>query len=146
MVGFTAIETSVAGLTFSGAEPFTPFSVAEMFAVPVATPVAVPFVANTVATAVLSELHVASFVTNWEVPSLKDPVAEKFCFVPAAIVRPEGITVIDTTFAFVTVKGAEADTDPSVAVIVTSPGATPFARPVVAPIVATVVSDELHVA
>lgn len=145
MVGVTPIETSVAALTFSGAEPLTEFSVAEMFATPLATPVATPPVLLTVATGVLSEAQDASLVMTCDVESLNEPVAVKLCFVPGAIVRPDGVTEIDTTLAFVTLNGAEPVTDPSVAVIVVRPGATPLARPVLAPIVATVVSEELHV-
>jgi hypothetical protein len=145
VVGVTAIETSVAALTFSGAEPLTESSVAKIFATPLATPVATPPALLTVATAVLSEAQDTSFVMTCDVESLNDPVAVNPCFVPAAIVRPEGVTEIETMLAFVTLNGTESVTDPRVAVIVVGPGATPLARPVLAPIVATVVSEELQV-
>jgi hypothetical protein len=61
VAGLTAIETNVAPLTYSGADPVTPLKVALIFAVPAATPVAIPPLA-TVATATLSEAQVTSDV------------------------------------------------------------------------------------
>lgn len=61
--GVTEIDEIVAVDTLSGAEPVTPLKVAEMLAVPGLTAVAVA-PASTVATAVLSELHVASPVMS----------------------------------------------------------------------------------
>lgn len=144
MDGLTAMETSVAGLTLSGAEPLMEFSVAEIFATPFPMPVATPLPLLTVATAVLSDAQVTSLVMICDVASLNDPVAEKPCFVPSAIVLPDGVTDIVTMLAFVTLNGSESVTDPKVAVIVVRPGATPLARPVLAPIVVTVVSEELQ--
>ena len=63
VAGVTEIEETVAVDTVSGAEPVTPLKVAEMLAVPGLTAVAVA-VASTVATAVLSELQVASPVMS----------------------------------------------------------------------------------
>ena len=61
---------------------------------------------------------------------------------------PAGVTAIDTSVAFVTVRLAVPVMVPEVAVIVTVPAATPVASPwVEAPllIVALVASDELQV-
>lgn len=63
VAGVTEMEEIVAVDTLSGAEPVTPLKVAEMLAVPGLTAVAVA-VASTVATAVLSEFHVASPVMS----------------------------------------------------------------------------------
>ena len=81
--GVTEIETRVAELTFSGADPETPLNVAEMLAVPEAIAFAVP-AAPTVATPV-SEAQVESLVTTWFVLSLKTPVAVKVNRVPEAM-------------------------------------------------------------
>jgi hypothetical protein len=75
--------------------------------------------------------------------SLNKPVAVKDNFVPVAMVRPEGVTEIDTITAFVTLSVVEALMEPSFAVIVVLPGLRAFARPLL-PIVATVVSDEVQ--
>jgi hypothetical protein len=98
-----------------------------------------------VATDGVSEAHTTSDVIICVLLSLKVPVALKFCFVPGAMVLLEGVTVIEVTVAFVTVRVAVVLTAPSVAVIVVVPAASPFATPVLAPIVALLVSDEFHV-
>lgn len=61
--GVTEIEVIVAVETVSGAEPVTPLKVAIMLAVPGLTAVAIALT-STVATAVLSELQVASLVMS----------------------------------------------------------------------------------
>ena len=119
--------------------------VAEILAIPgaIAVATALPLI---VATLVASDVQTTSLVITCEVASLNNPVAEKVCLVPGAIVRPEGVTETDTIVAFETANCTELVTLPSVAVIVTSPGAIPLARPVLEPIVATVVSEELQAA
>jgi hypothetical protein len=119
--GFTEMEVTVAALTLSGAEPETPLKVAEMLAVPGLTAVAVD-VPPLVATAVLSELHVASSVMFWTVLSLNRPAALKSSVVPTVRVCDAGVTVIETIVAFVTVNVVEAVMDPRVAVMVVVPG------------------------
>ena len=143
--GVTAIETRVAELTVKSADPVTPLSVALMLAVPGAT--AVTWLTDpTVATAVLSEAQVASRVTVCVLESLNVPVAANDNLVPGAMVRPIGVTEIDTRVALDTVRVIEALADPSVAVIVDVPGARPFARPLPLPIFATPVLEEVQVA
>jgi hypothetical protein len=114
-----------------------------MFAVPALTPVTLP-AAVTVATEVLSEAHTTSDVIVCVLESLKVPVALNGCFVPGAIVLLEGVTVIDVTVAFVTVRVAFVETDPNVAVIVVEPGSMPLATPFPEPIVAVEGAEELH--
>ena len=111
VAGVTEIEESVAELTFSGDEPETASKVAEMLAVPGPTAVAVLLPALRVATAGLSELHVESLVMTCLVLSLNKPVATKDNLVLGAIVRPEGVTEMDTIVAFVTTSVVEALTE-----------------------------------
>ncbi len=144
LVGVTEMEKRVAELTVKSADPVTPLSVALMLAVPGATPVTW-LTEPTVATAGLSEDQVASRVMFCVVESLNVPVAAKDTFVPGAMVRPTGVTEMDTRVAFDTVSVTEALADPSVAVIVEVPGARPFARPLVAPTFATPMLDEVQV-
>jgi hypothetical protein len=77
------------------------------------------------------------------VPSLKTPVAANVNFVPGAMVRPEGVTEIDTIVALETLSVVEPLIESSVAVIVVDPVVRPFARPPRA-IVATALLDEIH--
>lgn len=141
VAGVTEMEESVAELTLSGAEPKTPRNAAEMLAVPGPIAVAVLPAFPIVATARLSEAHVDSRVMTWVLLSLNKPTALKGSLVPGAMVRPEGLTEMDTSVAFVTSSMAEALMEPSVAVIVEVPGARALARPLGA-IVATAVLDE----
>ena len=143
-MGVTASETRVAPLTVSGALPTMLPRVALMLVVPADTPVAVP-AAVIVATDSVSEAQTTSDVIICVVLSLNVPVALKFCFVPGAMVLLEGVTVINVTVALVTVRVAVVLTDPSVAVIVVVPAASPLATPLAPPMVALVVSEELQV-
>jgi hypothetical protein len=142
LAGVTEIEESVAELTFSGATPETPLKVAEMLAVPGPIAVAVPPV-PTVATAWLSEAQVESLVMFCVVLSLKWPVAVKANLVSGAMVRPEGVTEMDTIVALETLSVVDPLIEPSVAVMVVDPGVRAFARPLPA-IVATAVFDEVQ--
>lgn len=142
LAGVTEIEVSVAELTFNGALPETPVKVAEMLAVPGPIAVAVP-AAPTVATAGLSEAQVLSLVMTCLVPSLKTPVAVKVNLVSGGMVRPAGVTVMDTIVALETSSVAEPLIEFSDAVMVVVPGVKAFARPPAA-IVATAVLDELQ--
>jgi len=128
VAGLTAIETSVTELTFNGADPVTPSSVALIFAVPGPTAVTTgpPPV---VATATLSEAQVESEVMICVLESLNVPVAVNVRFVPGAIVLPVGVTEIDTSWALVTVRITEALTVPTAAVMVVHPGLRPLASP-----------------
>lgn len=123
VAGVTEIEDTVAAVTVSGADPETPLKVAMMLAVPGLTPVAMSVLLSIVATAVLSELNVTSLVIVWTLLSLNRPVAVKSSVVPTAIVCDDGMTVIDTIVAFVTLSVVELLMDPRVAVIVELPAA-----------------------
>lgn len=59
------------------------------------------------------------------------------------MVRPDGLTVMDTTVAFVTSSVVEPLREPSVAVIVAVPGARALTRPLLA-ISATAGLDEVQ--
>jgi hypothetical protein len=141
----TAIVLSVAPLTVSGALPVTLPRVARMFAVPAETAVALPPPGVIVATEVLSEAHTTSDVIICVLESLKAPVALNGCFVPGAIVLLEGVTVIETTVALVTVRVVFVVVAPSVAVIIVVPAAMPFATPFPKPMVAMEGADEVQV-
>lgn len=75
--------------------------------------------------------------------SLNKPVAAKDKLVPGAMVRPEGLTEMDTIVAFVTSSAVEALMDRRVAVMVVVPGARAFARPP-REIMATMELDEVQ--
>ena len=75
--------------------------------------------------------------------SLNKPIAVKANLVPVAIVRPAGVTVMDTTVALVTSSVVEPLMESSVAVMVVVPGVRALAKPR-RPIVATAVSEEVH--
>lgn len=77
-------------------------------------------------------------------PSLNRPAAVKSRVVPTAIVCAGGMTLMDTIVAFVTVSVVDPVTDPSVAVMVVVPGATPLDAPVLM-IWATPVLEDVHV-
>src|SRR5205823_8698951 len=81
-VAVTAIELTTAGPTCTAAWPTTPDWVAETLAVPCVTPRTVPV--ETVATAVLSDTHVAVDVRPRVVRSEEVPVAVSDVRVPLA--------------------------------------------------------------
>lgn len=143
LAGVTAIETSVAELTVSEVEAVTPSSVALIFALPGATALATPTDAI-VATPTLSDDHVTSLVMICVLESLKVPVAVYDKLVAGAIVRPTGVTEIDSSAAFVTSSVTDALAEPSVAVMVDEPAVRPFASPLALPIFATPVFDEVQ--
>ncbi len=64
--------------------------------------------------------------------------------VAGAIVRPTGVTEIDSSAAFVTSSVTDALAEPSVAVMVDEPAVRPFASPLALPIFATPVFDEVQ--
>jgi hypothetical protein len=80
-----------------------------------------------VATLELLELQRTTVVMSWFVESLNTPVAVKLRCHPMGIVELNGVTVIDVMTALLTLNGTELETDPSVAVTVTRPGANPRA-------------------
>jgi hypothetical protein len=143
--GFTAIDVSVAELTFNGTEAVTVLKVALILAVPGATAVIIP-TGRAVATATLSDAHVTSRVMTCVLKSLNEPVATNDNLVPGAIVRFTGVTEIDTMVALVTLSVIEALTLPSVALMIADPGLMPFNKPLAPPSFAIPVSDEVQVA
>ena len=76
LVGVTAMETSVALLTVSVADPVTVPTAARIVLVPVVRPVATPAL-ETLATLVLDDVQVAVAVTSCVVPSLSVTTALK---------------------------------------------------------------------
>jgi hypothetical protein len=141
--GKTSIETSVAGVTASAADPVTDPELAEMVALPVDMPVAKPDPA-TVATAVADELQLTEFVRSRELPSLNTPLAVNCWVVPAAIDVEPGRTLIETSVAGVTLKLVDPKTAPDIAVILVLPPPTLEAIPELL-IVATALTVELQV-
>jgi hypothetical protein len=120
--------------------------------VPAATAVARPFdpaALLMVATLVAEELHVTTVVRSCVEPFEYVPVAE-YCTVPpmdSELLRGE--MEIDVNVAAVTVKVADPEMPPDVAVIVTVPALTPVARPFEPEVLLTVaraVFDEDQVA
>ena len=91
----------------------------------------------------MSEAQVQSPVMTCVVWSLKTPVAAKVNLVLGAMVRPEGVTEMDTIVALETSSVVNPLIESRVAVIVVDPGLTAFARPL-PPIVATAVLDEVQ--
>jgi hypothetical protein len=113
-------------------------------AAPAATPVASPL-ALTVTTVVAAEVHATEAVISCDVPSEYAPIAVNCRVSPMAMPGSEGVTVIDSKVAVVTVSVVSPETAPDVAVIFAVPTATPLARPA-AFTVATPVESEDHVA
>ena len=152
-LGLNVIFTSVAVLTLSCADPVADapakLKPALMVAVPELNAVAVPNVPDalpTVATAVFVELQAQLMVRSWVEESSNTPVAVKWAWPPTGIVTTDGEREMDTIFAAVTVNGTDCVADPSVAVIVTNPGARATTKPLLAPIFTTLGSDTDQVA
>jgi len=124
VVGVTAIDTRVAGVTVSGAEPETLPKVALTVLDPCPTEVARPYEPDallTVATAVEDEFQVTCELIFWVVPSVYVPVAVNCSSVPSAMLPLGGVTAIDTRVAAVTVSGAAPETLPCVAMMFVEP-------------------------
>jgi hypothetical protein len=136
------MDVKVAELTVKAVDPVTPLNVAEIFAVPAETAVATPS-PETVATAVLSDVHVDSRFTVCVLESLNVPVAVNESLVNGGIVLPAGVKEMDTIVAFVTVRVTALLTLPRVAVIIAVPGVSPFANPTPLTL-ATLVLDDIH--
>ena len=142
--GVTTIELSVAAVTVRMAEPDLPLKVAVIVAVPMDRPVAIPG-ETTVATAMVPELQVTRLLMSTLVPSEYAPVATKRCVRPIGVVAVNGVTTIELSVAAVTVKVAEPDLLPKVAVMTDVPAVTPRARPDMLLTVATLVVPEVQV-
>jgi len=108
------------------ASPVTPLTAAEIVALPELTPVETPR-ELTVATEGVEELQFTWLVISSVDPSLKLPVAVNGWFVPTAIEAVEGVSVIDTRVALLTVRVAVSTSPEKTAEIVLVPGCTPVA-------------------
>jgi len=91
-----------------------------MFVVPAATAVATPS-GPTVATAVSLDVQVASVVMTCVLESLNVPVAVNDSSVVGAMVRPVGVTEMETMVAVVTSSVVVPTVVPRVAVMVVVP-------------------------
>lgn len=94
LVGVTAIDTRVGGVTVSVVDPLIPPNAALIPDAPAVTPVARPLGAM-VATLVLLELQATKEVRFSALPPLKWPVAVNCSVFPAAIEGFAGATVIE---------------------------------------------------
>lgn len=140
--GVTAMETSDAAVTVSGAVPLTPPEDAVMVVVPVPVLLAKP-VESMLATEVEDEDQVSG-VSSCVLPSSKLPTAVNCRVVPRAIVEVAGVTAIETRWAGTTVRVLVSENAPTVAVIVVEPAATVTAMPELL-MVATEGEEEAHV-
>jgi hypothetical protein len=132
LVGVTAIEDSVVFVTFSVVVPETVPRVAVIVVEPSATDVASPLepaVLLIVAKDPVEELHVTDSVIFCVVLSEYVPVAVNCFVVPFAMLGLVGVTAIEDSVAFVTVRVVVPETGPRVAVIVVGPTATDVASP-----------------
>lgn len=132
LVGVIAIDTRVAGVTLSGAEPETLPRVALTVVEPCDAEVARPLEPETLlmlATAVEDDVQVTCELRFWVDPSVYVPVAVNCCWVPSAMLPLGGVTAIDTRVAAVTVSGASPMTLPCVAMTLVEPCAVAVARP-----------------
>lgn len=118
--GATAIDFRVTELTVKAASPVWPPKAAVMFVVPAATAVATPS-GPTVATGVSLDIQVASVVMTCVLESLNVPVAVNDSSVVGAMVRPVGVTEMETMVAVLTSSVVLPVTVPRVAVMVVVP-------------------------
>lgn len=127
--GEISISVRTAGVTVrrTGADCTVP-EFAMMFAEPALTPVANPVPAM-VATFVALELQVTLLVISVVLPSEKMPLAVKNCACPVAMDALAGVTVIDWSWAAVTVASVVACFAARVAVMVEVPAETPVTNP-----------------
>jgi hypothetical protein len=142
--GFTAMVTTAAEVTFKTDDPAIPFRVAVIVVVPTAREVATD-PEFTVATAALSESQLTDVVRSCALPSEKFPMAVNRCVVPSATDGLDGLTVIETRAAVLTVKVSETESAFDVAEIAEVPVAFTAVKPwlpTVLLIVATCAFDE----
>jgi hypothetical protein len=114
LVGVTAIDTSVAGVTVSVVLPdmFVAGSMAVIEFEPVAVDVAKPFEPDTLLTLSTlgeDEFQVTDAVISWVELSVYFPRAINFFVVPSGILGLVGVTAIDTSAAGVTVSAVLPD-------------------------------------
>lgn len=130
VAGVTAIDTSDAGtVTVKVALPDLPFALAVMRVLPAATPIAVP-VDDTVPTEGVPEDQAAVLLMFAVVPSVKVPVATKFCVPPTKTPAVAGVTAIDASVAMAVTFNVAVPVLPlRLAVMVELPAAIPVATP-----------------
>ncbi len=148
LVGDTASETSVAGVTVKVVDPDMLPEVAVMVAVPAATGEARPLkpaALLTVAIPLLLDVQFTAELRFCVEPSEKVPVATNCWVVPNAILGLVGVTASETSVAAVTVKVVDPDMLPETAVMVVEPAANEVANPDAFNVAAAVL-EELHVA
>jgi len=95
----------------------------------------------TVATDVVDEVQMDSWVISWIDPSEYVPVAKNCWMAPTGM---DGTTATDDKLAEVTVSTVFPEKFPDVAVMIVGPTATAVARPVLRPTVATDGLDEFQ--
>jgi hypothetical protein len=124
LVGFTAMDTSVAGVTVSKVEPAMFPDVAVIVVEPAASDVANPFEPDELliaATDAVDELHVTVAVRSCVVLSENVPVATNCWFVFLTMVGLVGVMAIDTSVADVTVTVVEPEMFPHLPQILALP-------------------------
>jgi hypothetical protein len=147
LVGVTAMDTSVAGVTVSVVDPDMLPDVAVIVVEPAAAEVATPSVPAALliaATAIADEFQITDAVRSCVVLSENVPVAANLTVVPLAMPGLDGVTAIDTSVAEFTVSKVDPVMLLDVAVTVVEPAASEVAKAEVT-IVATLVLDELQI-
>lgn len=140
-LGVTLIRIRLGGCTVTLELPITDSKVAEMVALPWVRAETRPAVL-VAATAGAEEAQVTTPLMFWRLPSEKEPVASSCLNKPTTIVGLGGLMLMETTVALVTVRLAEALTEPEAAVMVVVPGASPEASPALT--VAMLGWEEVH--
>jgi hypothetical protein len=128
-------------------EPRAVVKVAVIVVVPTALPVAKPLPVVIEAILAGEEVHETVLVMSWVVPSEKLPLAVNCCWVFTLMDGLAGVTAIETSVAFVTIKVADPETPLRVALMDAEPAAIALARPAT-PFVLTVamlVAEDFHV-
>ena len=115
LVGVTAMDTSVAGVTVNVVDPDILPDVAVIVVEPAAAEVASPLEPAALlmaATTAADEFQVASVVRSCVVLSENVPVAVNCCFVPSAMLGLAGVIARETSVACVTVTLVHPDVFP----------------------------------
>lgn len=132
LVGFTAMDTSVAEVAVSEVEPDILPDSAVIVVEPAATEVANPLEPAALlmsATAVVEELHVTVVVTSCVVLSENVPEATNCWFEPLTMLGLVGVMAMDTSVAEVTVTIVDPVMCPHVASILALPCLVAFVHP-----------------
>ena len=124
LLGWMAREISCGVATVTSVEPEVLFRVAEMVAPPTARAESKPL-EDTCATDVLLEDHWVTALRSCVEPSLNVPVATNCRNTPTGIVLSAGVTAIESRFALVTVRLADAENPLIEAVMTVFPATLP---------------------